>query len=429
MPAPPPPPNALLGDEAGRPLRVWAISEVAPDRGAAGGHVVMRRHFVDRSVGTVVWSDPADVLRDRRGAGGVAGRLLNRALRTRFGPTATGLRPLWEAVSTRIDPAAEPRDRLGGPADLIFTVAHETAWLTARRVARTTGLPLVTVFHDWSPDVPEMPPALRTVWDRAFRGLARDSAAALCVSEGMRRELGPCPNALILPPIPADPPPKRLARDRAPGEPIRLFYAGLCGGYYAEQLAALVRAVAADGRFALDVCGVGTDALPTPPAGEGGVTIHGDVPPARRQAIAAEADVALVVLPFDPARTRHLRTHFPSKLIEYCGLGRALAVWGPPGASSIEWSAETGAAVPVTDPNPAALLATLAGAAESGAAASSAAAAATLSRTQFRPDAIHDRLLDALHTAAGVPRPVAPPAAERRSVDDAIVPAPSALAA
>ena len=334
----------------------------------------MRRHFVERSAGTAAWTDQATVRVPRGGAAGrAAWAFLSRPRPTRFGGVLTALRPLWEPALTRIAPDAEPRATLGGPADLIFTVAHGTAWMTARRAARATGLPLATVFHDWAPDFEGIPGRLRPIWDRAFRRLARDSAATLCVSGGMVRELGPHRGGQVLPPIPDALPAPRPPRVHEPGEPIRLFYAGACGWWYRERLSDLLRAVAAegpgdepaegpgdepaegpgegpgDGGFAAEVCGIETEGLPADLGPR--VRIHGDVPVAERARIAAAADVAIVVLPFETVRTRHLRTHFPSKLIEYCALGRPALVWGPPGCSSIEWAERTGAAIACADPS------------------------------------------------------------------------------
>ena len=350
---------------------------------------MLSRHLVERGCGPFTAADRGEAASPRLPG---LGRLHRRATRTRFRGFVIGLAPVLDRLLYRLRPTE-------GRPDLILTVAHGESWLTAMRIARRDRLPLVTIFHDWYPDASGASPGLVPLWDRAFRRLYRASALALCVSEQLRDYLGPHPNAVVLPPIPADPPRRPVAaapgRSR-PGGP-RLFYAGLCGGLYRPLLTELAAAVGAAGGWGFDVCGPdAAEALPEPPTG---VTIHGDVPAGRREAIAAGADAAVVVLSFDPAKERHLRLHFPSKLIEYLSWGRPIVVWGPPYASAVRWAEVTGAAVAVSSRDPADVLA----AADTVAAGATRAAvlgrAGELARTEFHPDRIHERFVDGLHKA------------------------------
>jgi len=74
--------------------------------------------------------------------------------------------------------------------DVVITVAHAWWHIQARRVASKFELPLVSFFQDWWPDFPDVPIAFRSRVERQFRKTRADSAVAICVSDGMRRELG-----------------------------------------------------------------------------------------------------------------------------------------------------------------------------------------------------------------------------------------------
>src|SRR5215469_13230289 len=82
--------------------------------------------------------------------------------------------------------------------DVLVTVVHGWWHIQARRVAREFELPLVSFFQDWWPDFPEVPVVFRARVEREFRKTCAESDVAICVSDGMRRELGEPANALVL---------------------------------------------------------------------------------------------------------------------------------------------------------------------------------------------------------------------------------------
>lgn len=84
----------------------------------------------------------------------------------------------------------------------------------------------------------------------------------------------------------------------------------MAGGLYRPQLLELIAAVRHDPRFELHISRAGTGAL-------------------------------LVTLPFHASQRRHLRTHFPSKLIEYTNHNRPIVVWGPASSSTARWASST----------------------------------------------------------------------------------------
>ncbi|MEB3189195.1 MAG: glycosyltransferase family 4 protein, partial [Snowella sp.] len=86
---------------------------------------------------------------------------------------------------------------------LVLTVAHGDGCWAALRFARRHRLPLVTIFHDWWPDIPALHSPLKKIIERRFQHLYHQSDLALCVSEGMRQHLGSHLNSHVLYPIPA----------------------------------------------------------------------------------------------------------------------------------------------------------------------------------------------------------------------------------
>lgn len=249
------------------------------------------------------------------------------------------LRPWMQSWTYTIAPehSSHVRDRYVG----ILTVAHGIRWMEAMKLAELTGLPLISIFHDWYPDCSGCQRGCTWVWDFWFRRLYRRSALAFVVSPGMGRELGEHPNMHLLPPIPA-----ALVQNRANAfnslgsrktGTIRLYYAGLTGGLYAPMLKALIKAVQQDERFSLRLSGSETEHLARFHQADK-VEMLGFLNGDAWQRAFDDADLLLVVLPFDRKSRRHLRTHFPSKLVEYANRGRPILIWGPETSSAVSWA-------------------------------------------------------------------------------------------
>ena len=63
---------------------------------------------------------------------------------------------------------------------VVMTVAHQEACYAAMRYAKRYQLPLVTIFHDWWPDIPPVHDPFRSMIERSFRELYQESSLA-CV--------------------------------------------------------------------------------------------------------------------------------------------------------------------------------------------------------------------------------------------------------
>ncbi len=311
--------------------RLLYIGDVPIQPNASGGSVVLWRHQQAMRNGRLDAADSS--LGFRPGVGATLWVLLRRL---RLGRLALILQPWLRQLDLKV--ATDQAAALRQQADAILTVAHGLAWLQAMAVSRATGLPLITVVHDWYPDASGCPRWGLWIWERSFRQLMRRSRLIFAVSDGMAREIGSHPNLRVLPPMP-DPALQPCAPRPCHSGPWQLYYSGLCGGLYRPLLQQLVEAVASDSRFALHLSGPGHDELTLPadhPRLRSSGLLHGGV----WQQAFDEADALVLVLSFERRHRRHLSTHFPSKLVEYANRGRPILIWGPPWSSAVAWGLE-----------------------------------------------------------------------------------------
>lgn len=293
----------------------------------SGGPVVLWRHQ-QLFCGRIASADSLLGYQPQRGF--QIARLLRRLRLSRL---ALILQPWLWSLDIRIQP--HEIQYIRSNADAILTVGHGLTWLQAIAAARHTGLPLVTVVHDWYPDASGCPRWGLWLWQLTFYQLLHRSSLIFAVSTGMARQIGEHPNLQLLPPIP-DPELQPCPPRQPHGGPWRLYYSGLCGGIYQPLLQSLIDAVADDPRFALHCSGEEHQNLKMA-AAEGRLRTSGFLDGELWQQAFNEADALVVVLNFERRHRRHLATHFPSKLVEYANRGRPIVIWGPPWSSAVQW--------------------------------------------------------------------------------------------
>jgi hypothetical protein len=123
--------------------------------------------------------------------------------------------------------------------DLILTVAEGTYWIAAQRMAREFNIPLVSIFHDWWPDLAYVHSWARRILENRFKQLYRQSQLAFCVSEEMRQLLGTHPNAQLLYPIPDQLVAAAETHTLSTGKQFKLVYAGRLSGISGQTIQAL----------------------------------------------------------------------------------------------------------------------------------------------------------------------------------------------
>src|SRR5262245_26452730 len=173
-------------------IKVLVISSVVPNARWSGGELVLHRHLKSNPrIQSEVVSWQRFPLRLK-----VIGKLRQLGFRS--------ISHGWECLFPVLPPPKMLRDLIHSfRPDVIATVAHGWWHMQARRVARQLRLPLISFFQDWWPDFPEVPFAFRARVEREFRKTCTESDVAICVSDGMRHELGEPENALVLPDAPS----------------------------------------------------------------------------------------------------------------------------------------------------------------------------------------------------------------------------------
>ena len=329
-----------------RKIKVILISTVTPGPNSAG-QLVLQRHLVNEPVIDlqVMQTEPA-----RQGLRRFMRRFLGRLGRIKLlHPLCQDMMLLWRGGW--IDAELPVPDDIGIPT-VVMTVAHEEACYAAMRYAQRYQLPLVTIFHDWWPDIPKVHQPFRPMLERSFRRLYRESSLALCVSPGMKKALGPHSNAKVLLPVPAE---AGSSTELSAGEirlPFRLLYSGNLGEYGSMLMEAL-NTFKDHANIRLEVRG---NSSSWPDSIKNEMSELGLLLPfTSRDELdrwLKTADAFLITQSFDEKSDRLMETNFPSKLVEYAQYGKPLVLWGPAKASGPQWARNTGRGLVVDEENP-----------------------------------------------------------------------------
>jgi glycosyltransferase involved in cell wall biosynthesis len=323
-------------------IKLLVLSSVVPNARGSGGELVLDRHLnLNPAIQSEVVSWQQFPFRLK---------LIGKLKQLGFGCFGQS----WECLFPVFPPkkmAHEFIDRFS--PDVVVTVAHGWWHIQARRVAKQFKLPLVSFFQDWWPDFPDVPVAFRSRVEREFRRTCAASAVAICVSDGMRQELGAPENALVLYDAPSLAPCGQ--RSRSIELPLRVVYFGnLCE--YGPLIENALRTLSNCDRVRLEVFG------PSPRWTSGAEDYfrshglyHGFIPTNQLTESVRHFQAVLVVMNFTAALRRRMMTSFPSKMINAVQLGLPVVVWGPEYCSAVQWARRGDRALCVTHANPSAL--------------------------------------------------------------------------
>ncbi len=318
--------------------RIMVLSDVQP-KDSSGGELLLFRHLVDSKDFDIAVAEPSlpTVFTTR---------MWRRLRRSRFFDLCKDVEVLCASTQPTVRllrqvQAFEP--------DAILTVAHGPAFEQAGEVARHFGIPLVTIFHDWWPDMASPRLAVRRMMERRFHKIAAQSQLCICVSEGMLTELGSPEKAVVILPIPGRPLPLRaISLEQSQ---FRLGYAGnLCE--YGPMVRQLVDQCETTSSIKIELRGTAADWPET--YAEKLIKQGVLLPHVRGNAFEQwqqSLNALLCVMSFEPRMSRRMRTSFPSKLIDGLQSGRPLIVWGPPECSAVKWAREHGCCLTITTPS------------------------------------------------------------------------------
>src|SRR5205809_151424 len=204
-------------------MKVILISSIVPGN-AGGGRLVLYHHFKDASAIEllVVCDGPVPGFNHKVLKHGVSSRIFKRVAKTFLRGWGFDCQeyflPCKPGRVAQICREFKP--------DVIMTVAHGNLWRLALGEARSSRLPLVTIFDDWWPDLSGTHKVLRPLLDEQFRALHQNSAVSLCVCEGMLAALGPHPRAEVLYPTPGGSAPSisHAKRELTVSEQLKITY-------------------------------------------------------------------------------------------------------------------------------------------------------------------------------------------------------------
>lgn len=332
--------------QSGEKIRVLLISSVRPEP-TSGGQIVLHRHLCEEPRIELIVHDYEPGIWT---ANGIIRRLFGCLSRMGFDRIAQDFWALWKG--RWLD-----RSLFGIDVDdrtVALTVAQGDSFPAAARFAKSRGIPLVSIFHDWWPDMSPVHAPFKSLLEQSFRDLYRESQLALCVSDGMRAALGSHPNARVLYPIPdkiSEPvsSPQRLHEFKV------LYFGNL--HEYGPMLAKALEAMRGHSLIRLETrgfCPAWSESFRLGMEREG--LWHDFAPRDVLTKWLSSADAFLVPMVFEPAMKRRMETSFPSKMVEMCQMGKPIVVWGPESCSAIRWARDGGGALCVTDPDPKALV-------------------------------------------------------------------------
>ena len=333
-------------------INVILISSVRPENSFSAA-VLMHRHLVNRS-GIRLHILPAEYHEIVQGR--FHSKIVPRLMRTparRWAGDVDYLMHTTLPLEKRL--AAPPRCT----RTVVLTLAYRSGCWVAERYARRHRLPLIVRFDDWLPDIAEVHKPVRKQLEQRFLELYRSADLSLCPGEGMLKALGPHRNARVIFPIPdAKPIAPSTLNDSA--HEFRVAYSGNMFDY-SDMLSDLAQLALKQTDVRIEFRG-----RPHWPQALGDEMRRRHLLHDYIEAGAGFDDwlgsfhAYLVAMFFDAALRRRTETCFATKLTEYSRTGRPVVIWAPETSDVVQWAKKSRAALCITDPDPRALLSSLA---------------------------------------------------------------------
>ena len=328
--------------------------------------------------------------------------LTSRLAYTRFPRWAIGL----NALSTRFEPQIQRSLSLATEfkPEIIVTVMDKFSYYKhAWALAGALNVPLLTITMDDPQTFETAHTLFEGVMERAIREIYRDAALSVGVStemcEYLKERFGKPSTVLYFGPpdsIQSRRPEESLSLKSPPH--LTLGYAGQLGLGYREGISALLNTLDKTATR-LNVYTKDQHNLLNHPR----IVNRGFFAPKELwPTVQAECDAVIIPYAFSGTITRVYRTHFPTKLSEYCWIGVPILIVGPEDATGVRWGQRhPEAALTATSPDSKGLAPLLEKLLSDGSLRTSlASGGAALARTEFDPIKIRRRFLGLLQQAA-----------------------------
>jgi glycosyltransferase involved in cell wall biosynthesis len=330
--------------------RILIVSHTVPENKMGGG-LILYRHFVlknDFEVG-VITNNPVDVP-------GVFFRRLRepdwllRMKKTRLS--------LWFEDYTHLVYSRMANGQMVAAArefkpDLIFNVAETYVSFHAQKLAKKLGIPFAAYFMDWATYAARSHPWAVPQMDRMYRQLYREADLALCICEGMKKELGPHRNAHVLHPMGADLAITNHSPVASRNGRFTFCFAGNLNHWYGQMVHDLIQECAPEKEVGLRVFGAHHNwpaAFVREQTASG--VFQGFKPFDQLVPQFHAADAFPLPMGFGAGSALIERTSFKTKLLDYILFEKPILVWGPEYSTAVDIARKYDCAYCVTDPSP-----------------------------------------------------------------------------
>lgn len=243
--------------------------------------------------------------------------------------------------------------------DVILTLAEPSVGYMALQAAKKREIPFAAFFMDWFPimDGHYGLPSTREHLSRRFRRIYMQSDLAFCVSDGMKKELGPHPNCNVLYPISGMKPVPAPATKQKNSK-FQVVYAGAALGFYGRMLQSLIELFRQSQDLQLTIVGPNSDwPSETLSKAENSSICLGAKPPEEAATFLSQADALLVVMSFEREQELFMRTSFNTKFADYTAFGKPIIFWAPEYAAPMGLARKQNATMVVNSPEPETLMA------------------------------------------------------------------------
>jgi len=337
------------------------LASIVPPHNDGGSRILMYRHLVERApfdLHVASNADFADNLLIHTKL--KLPWLVEKVRKSRFGPrfkrrVLDFQNFVWPYLGC---PALEKAIEEFRP-DVVLTLAEPSVSDMALKATKKHGIPFAAFFMDWFP-IMEGHFGLsitRNTLSRRFRRIYNECDLAFCISDGMKKELGPHPNSHVVYPISGMNPVSNPAPQPKSGK-FQVVYAGAALSFYGRMLQSLVEPFRQSEDLQITIVGPNSDwpANILSKAENSGICL-GVKPPEEAAKFLSEADALLVVMSFEKQHELFMRTSFNTKFADYTAFGKPIIFWAPEYAAPMALARRPNATLVVNSPEPKALMA------------------------------------------------------------------------
>ena len=336
------------------------LASIVPPHNDGGSRILMYRHLVERAPFDLHVASNADFAENLL----IHTKLKlpwlgERVRKSRFGPRFKRRildfqNFVWPYLGSKALESAIQEFR----PDVVLSLAEPSVTYMALKAAKKHGIPFAAFFMDWFPVMEGHYglPSTRGHLSSRFRRIYKECDLAFCVSDEMKKELGPHPNSHVVYPI-SGMKPVLKPESKAPGGKFRVVYVGAALGFYGRMLQALIKPFQQIQDLQLTIVGPNSDwpADILSNAENSGICL-GAKPPEEAAKFLSEADALLVVMSFEKQHELFMRTSFNTKFADYTAFGKPIIFWAPEYAAPMNLARRPNATLVVNSPEPQALM-------------------------------------------------------------------------